>query len=309
MKKFMAVLLAALSIFTLTACGGGNKKQAASATQSGNYAKGQFKLRIATVVSGKHAWVQMADYIKKELEQKSKGAIEVSVFPGGQLGKDETTIDDMRLGTLDMIIGGTQNAAPYVQQFQILTMPYLFDNRNVFEKILVKNGPVFKYIQKKYEDNKLNLVLLGLCNGGERDLHTKKEIKGVADLKGLKMRVTSSPTESTTWAAFGAIPTSLAFNEIYSAVQTNTVDAFECTLASYNSTALYEVAPYHIKTAHQFTPSHITCSKVTYNKLPKEFQKLLEDVCEKAALEGNKISDKADDTLLDSLVKEHGVKV
>lgn len=306
MKKILATLLAILTVLSLTACGG--KKQDAAA-KKGSYTKGQYKIRIATVTSNKHAWVQMANFIKKELEEKSKGAISVSVFPGGQLGKDEKTIDDMRVGSLDMVIGGTQNAAPFVSQMQVLALPYLFNSRDAFEKSLDKKGQVFAYIQKKYDEKKLGLHLLALCNGGQRDLHAKKEIKKVADLKGLKMRVTSSPTESVMWAALGAIPTSMAFNDIYSAMQTNTVDAFECTLASYNSNALYEVAPYHIKTTHQFTPTHITCSNVTYKKLPKEFQDLLEKVCEQAALEGSKIADKADDTLLGSLVKEHGVKV
>ena len=249
----------------------------------------------------------MADFMAKQLNDRSNGAIEVSVAPGAQLGNDEAMFDDMRLGTLDMVIGGTQNAAPFVSQYQILAMPYLFDSRDQFESILSQDGEVFKYVQGKYDS--LGLKLLGLSNGGQRDLHTNKEINKLADLKNLKMRVTSSATESMVWSALGTIPTSMSFNDIYSGVQTNTVNAFECTLAAYNSNALYEVAPYHVKTAHQFTPSHITCSEITWNKLPAEYQTLLFEVSKEAAELGTKVADEADDTLLDKLTKENGVKI
>lgn len=286
---------------------GEKKEETTAAAETKAHAKGEYQLKIGTVVSGDHAWVKMADFMAKELNDRSNGAIEVSVAPGAQLGNDEAMFDDMRLGTLDMVIGGTQNAAPFVSQYQILAMPYLFDSRDQFESILAQDGEVFKYVQGKYDS--LGLKLLGLSNGGQRDLHTNKEINKLADLKNLKMRVTSSATESMVWSALGTIPTSMSFNDIYSGVQTNTVNAFECTLAAYNSNALYEVAPYHVKTAHQFTPSHITCSEITWNKLPAEYQTLLFEVSKEAAELGTKAADEADDTLLDKLTKENGVKI
>ena len=295
MKKLFVLLLALMVLM--------------SAAAMADYTPGQFQIKIATVTSGTHPWVQMGEYFAKELNERSGGAIEVTVAPGGQLGNDEATIDDMQLGTLDMVIGGTQNAAPFVPQMQVLTMHYLFPNRDVFEAALVQNGPVFNYIQGKYEENGLGLRLLGLCNAGRRDMHTTKPVNSLADIKGLKMRVTSSQTESEVWGSLGVVPTSMAFNDIYNAAQSNTVSAFECTLSSYNSSALYEVAPYHIATAHQFTPSHVTISEITWNRLPEEFQQLLVEVTAEACALGNQIADNADDSLLDTLVAEKGVIV
>ncbi len=328
MKRVFLTVACTMFIFSTVACSSGSKMQnttAVSAISSGEemgtgsaqgqdtvitaYPKGQYKIKIATVMSGEHAWVKMADYMAEELAARSNGAFEVTVASGGQLGNDETTIDDMRLGTLDIVIGGTQNAAPFVSQYQILSMPYLFDSRTEFESVLMQNGDVFKYIQEKYDENGHGLKLLGLSNGGQRDLHTGIEIKTVNDIKNLKMRVTSSATESMVWSALGTIPTSMSFNDIYSGIQTNTVNAFECTLAAYNSNALYEVAPYHVKTAHQFTPSHITCSAVTWNKLPADLQELLFAVSDEAAVLGSRLANEADDTLLDMLIKDKGVKV
>ncbi len=319
MKKFYLAVLLASSMILMNACGKAASTPAAassptpasgSSTSYGSapsYKPGQFKIRIATVVSGEHAWVRMAEYMKDELAKRSDGAIEVSVFPGGQLGNDEACIDDMRVGTLDMLIGGTQNAAPFVSQYQILGLAYLFADRNQFEGVLVKDGAVFNYIQDKYTKNGLGLKLLALCNGGQRDLHTGKEIKSIADLKNLKMRVTSSATESLVWSKLGTIPTSMSFNDIYSGMQTNTVNAFECTAASYNANALYEVAPYFVQTAHQFTPTHVTYSELAYKKLPADIQALISDVADEAGELGSKLADEADDSLIDKLVKEKGV--
>ena len=245
----------------------------------------------------------------EQLKERSGGAIEATVFPGGQLGNDEGTIDDMRTGALDIVIGSTQNAAPFVSQFQILSLAYLFPNRDVFEGLLDQDGQLFQYIQGLYDSNGLGLVLLGLSNGGQRDLHTNKPIESVADLKNIKMRTTSSATEALVWQALGTIPTAMSFNDIYSAVQSNTVAAFECTLAAFDTNALYEVANYHIKTAHQFTPTHITIGEISYNRLPEEFQDLLMEVGKEAAVLGSQIADEADDTLLDSLVEDHGLIV
>ncbi|HWP50552.1 MAG TPA: TRAP transporter substrate-binding protein [Clostridia bacterium] len=315
MKKTLLAVLLASSMLLMSACGQSASSTAAvsaagsSASSQSSYAPGQFQIRIATVVSGDHAWVKMAEYIKDELTTRSNGAIEVSVFPGGQLGNDEACIDDMRVGTLDMLIGGTQNAAPFVSQFQILGLAYLFADRNQFESLLTKDGVVFNYIQDKYTKNGLNLKLLALSNGGQRDLHTGKEIKSVADLKNLKMRVTSSATESLVWSKLGTIPTSMSFNDIYSGMQTNTVNAFECTTASYYANALYEVAPYFVQTAHQFTPTHITYSELSFKKLPADIQAMVSEVTDEAGKLGTKLADEADDSLIDTLVKEKGVKL
>ena len=112
----------------------------------------------------------MGQYMADQLKERSGGAIEATVFPGGQLGNDEGTIDDMRTGALDIVIGSAQNAAPFVNQFQILSLAYLFPDRDAFESVLTPDGEVFNYIQKMYDDNGLGLILLGLSNGGQRDL-------------------------------------------------------------------------------------------------------------------------------------------
>lgn len=309
--SFLLVMLVIASM-VLTACGGG---KAPADGDSGGEDKAAddgktYEIRIATVVTAPHPWTVMADYIKEELESKSDGKIKVSIFPGGQLGSDETTIDDMRLGTLDMVIGGTANSAPFMPEVQIFGLSYLFKDKESFESILVKGSPVYNKVDSYYKDKDLGLKLLALSGGGVRNVsNNKKPIESPADLEGMKMRITSSPIESKIWAALGVLPTSLPFNEVYSALQTGVADAFESTVGSYSSSKLYEVAPYHSKTEHQHMVSHVTMSEKKFNELPEEYQKLVEDVCEEAGKIGVKAGNEMEEEALKDLVENYGVKV
>ena len=322
-RTLLALLLALMLVFTLGACGNdapppappadttdpadaADTDDADDTDEASAFAPGEFQIRLGTVVTGDHAWIQMAEFIQEELAARSDGAIEVSIFPGGQLGNDEAMIDDMRLGTLDMIIGGTQNAAPFVPQFQVLSMHYLFPTSEAFERVL-SDEAVLAYFQQQYDDNGLGLRLLGLSNGGQRNLHANREIHSVDDLAGMRMRVTASITESMVWSTLGTLPVSMAFNEIYTAVQSNVVDSFEVTAAAFVGSALYEVAPYLILTNHQYTPSHITFSGISFDRLPAEIQALIEEVAAEAVILGSAIANEADNSLHALLVSEHGV--
>lgn len=319
-KVVIGLVLMLTLTFILSACGGSAPAAQPTpppgpATVQGNvgettsFSPGEFQLRIATVVSGDHAWVQMAEFIQEELAVRTDGAVEVLIFPGGQLGNDEATIDDMRLGTLDMIVGGTQNAAPFVPSLQVLGLPYLFEDRYQFESILIGGGSVFDYVQRRYDENSLGLVLLGLSNGGQRNMYSNRPIASVEDLAGLSMRVTASATESLIWATLGALPISMPFNEIYTGMQSGMVDAFEVTLSAFAGSALYEVAPYLIPAGHQFTPAHITFSEISYNRLPGEFRTILREVSEEASRLGTTIANQSDDLLVELMVAEHGLSV
>jgi len=98
----------------------------------------------------------------------------------------------------------------------------------------------------------------------------------------------------------------MSFNDIYTAMQANMIDAFEVTLAAYTNAAQYEVAPYLILTGHQFTPTHITISEISYNRLPEVFRQLLREVSEEAARFGTRVANEADDSLVEMLVSERG---
>jgi len=269
----------------------------------------EYKLRLATVVSEPHPWIDMANYFATEVEKRTGGKVKVSVYPGGTLGNDQTTIDEMRIGTIDFVIGGTQNAAPFVPEFGIFGLSYLFESQKHFERVIGEDSPVFKHFQKLYEDKDLGLRLLSLSGGGTRNLTTNiKPVRVPEDLKGIKMRLPGSPIESKLWSQLGAVPTSLPWNEVYSAMQTGVVNAFESTISGYFSSKLYEVARYHSKTEHQYMVTHFSMSQTTYDKIPEQYRKVIEDVALEAGVLGTEKGKQADREILARL-PEYKVEV
>ncbi len=269
----------------------------------------QFEIRIATVVTEPHPWVDMANHFRDELSARSNGNINVTIYQSGQLGSDEDTIEDLREGILDIVIGATTNAAPFVPEVQVFGISYLFENMDHFKRTIEPDGEVFNRIQELYEERNLNLRLLALSGGGTRNLsHANYPIETPDDLAGDSMRVTASPIEGQIWAELGALPVSLPWGDIYSAVQTGVADAFESTISGYFGSSLYEVAPYMAKTEHLYMLSHITISEHTWNALPEQYRELIAEVAIEAGYLGTDMGEQYDEELLEEMIENHGVQ-
>src|SRR5690625_242392 len=256
---------AVLFLFVLTACGGeegsaGTQKDAPdSDTEEEVTSDEQFELRLATVVNPPHPWVDAGEFFAEEVEERTNGNVKVSIHHSATLGDDEGIIDELQLGTIDFILGGAQNAAPYVPQYQIFGFSYLFESMEDFEKVVGDDSEVTEHFKELYEENGLELKLLGLSGGGTRyTSHKNKEITKADDMQGVKMRLPGSPIESKIWGEFGAVPTSLPWNEIYSALQTGVVNSFESTLSGYEGSRLFEVAPHIAEPNHLYMVTHFT---------------------------------------------------
>jgi TRAP-type transport system periplasmic protein len=268
------------------------------------------QLRLATVVTAPHPWIDAAQAFEAEVEKATEGRVTVEVFPGGQLGNDQTVIDEMRIGTIDMIIGGTQNASPFVRKLEIFSLNYMFDGMDSFRKATDPEGPVFQYFTKEFEDAGIGLKLLAFTGGGTRNLSTgPRPVTSPGDVEGLRMRVPGSQMDARMWQAVGALTTSLPWTEIYTGVQTGVVDAFESTISGYFGSKLYEVAPYHAKTEHQIMMSHISIGEPSFERLSDEDKAIVVQAARNAAELGTTQGEQYDRELLERLQKEHGVTV
>lgn len=266
-----------------------------------------YRLRLGTVVSPPHAWLDMAEFFAEEVSDRTDGAVTVSVYPSGTLGNDATMIDEMRVGTLDFVIGGAQNAAQFVQEYQVFGLSYLFESQAQFETAIEYRGPIFNRYVELYEEKNLDLRLLALSGGGTRNFSNNvRPINAPEDLDGIVMRVPGSPIELRIWSALGALPTSLPWKEIYSAMQAGVVNAFESTISGFFGSALYEVAPYMSRTEHLYMLSHFTMSRMTYDRLPEAYRTIVQAVAAQAAVLGVAKGREYDEALLERMREEHG---
>ena len=289
-----------LGIGTLIAIG--------AAVSSANAA--DFKMRLHTLVKSPHPYNDMAEFMKSELEGKSGGRISVKIFPGASLGKDPAVIGEMGLGTIDLMISSCNNAVKQVREYQVFSMPYLFKNFDSLMKTVAPGTPVFKYFEKAYADHKLGIKLLALGGSGTRNLsNVVKPVNTLADIKGFKMRTPPSPMISETWKALGTLPVTIAWSELYAGIQTGVAEALESSIPGYKGSKLYEVAPYLALTAHTIQVNHVSISERTWNKLPADLQKLMQETAVAASDVGIAKAKEYESAFVDSLQKENGVTV
>lgn len=257
-----------------------------------------------------HPYNDIAEMMKQELVARSDGRIEVRVFDSGQLGQDPAVIGEMAFGTIDLMVSTTSNAAQQIPELSIFTMPYLFENMDEALEIVGPGTAIHAHFEDVYARRGVGLKLLALGLSGARNLATASiDVEGPESLRGIRMRTPPSPMDSETWSAFGMLPVTVAWGELYAAMQTGIAGAMESSLPGYTGAKLYEVAPHLALTEHTLQVNHISVSEVTWNRLPADLQELLVEVATEANIYGVEMSKKYDNELVEFLETNHGVTV
>jgi len=269
-----------------------------------------FNLRIHTLVKSPHPYNDMADHLKKALEEGSDGKIAVTIFDSGQLGQDPAVIGEVALGTIDLIVSSASNIAGEVPEFSIFTMPYLFAG---MDQVVEKVGPGtagHDHFSAAFDDRLPGVKLLAIGASGARNMSAvSTAINSPDDLPGLRMRTTQSPMDANTWSALGMLPVTVAWGELYAAMQTGVADAMESSLPGYSGSKLYEVAPNLALTQHQIQINHISIAQRTWDRMDADLQALVQKVATEANLLGVEKAKEYDGALVETLKTEHGVMV
>lgn len=270
----------------------------------------EMTLRLHTLVQDPHPYNDMAAFMADEIAERSGGAIGIKVFNAGQLGQDPAVIGEMGLGTIDLMISSTNNATKQVPEYQIFSIPYLFDG---IDDLMARVGPgsaAESYFRKVYAERGLNMQLLALGGSGTRNMSNAiGPVNGPADIEGIKMRTPPSPMISKTWETLGTLPVSVAWGELYAAVQTGVAEGLESSIPGYAGSKLYEVAPYLAMTAHEVQANHISMSDRAWGRLDDDQKRMFLDVAAAAAVHGAEMAKQYETELVEQLKAENGVTV
>jgi len=212
------------------------------------------------------------------VKERSNGKLVVEVYHSKQLGEEKAVIEQVQLGAIDFTRVSVSPVSAFVRDLDAFQLPYLYRDAAHMWKVL--NGPIGQEIFKKLEAS--NFVGLGWFEAGSRNFYTKKQVKTVADLKGMKIRVQQAPLMVGLVEALGAVATPLAFGEVYSALQTGVIDGAENNWPSYLSTSHYEVAKFFITDEHTRVPEIMIASKKVFDKLSKEEQAVIKKAMQDA---------------------------
>jgi len=205
------------------------------------------------------------------VKERSNGRIVVEVFHSKQLGEERAVIEQVQLGAIDMTRVSISAVSAFVRDLDAFQLPYLYRDAAHMWKVL--DGPIGQEILKKHEA--FNFVGVGWFEGGSRNFYTKRQVKTVGDLKGMKIRVQQAPLMVGMVEALGAVATPLPYGEVYSALQTGVVDGAENNWPSYLTTSHFEVAKYFIVDEHTRVPEITVGSKKVFDRLSKEDRALI----------------------------------
>jgi len=204
----------------------------------------------------------------------------VNYFPSDQLGKEADVVQQVRLGSVDMMISGSSIWATLMPEMGVLDMGYLFaSNEHCGRALDGKGGTILAGMLA----DRTNVQALGWCYSlGARNVWTKNPVKSAAELKGVKLRVLPVPNFIATLKYMGAVPTPLPFGEIYTALQTGVVDGFEHDAPTALAGKFYEVAKHCALTQHIFNPQLPVISKRSLERIPANLRKPFLDAATEA---------------------------
>jgi hypothetical protein len=216
------------------------------------------------------------------VSQKTNGNLTVKVYPSASLGAEKDNTAGLKNGMLDMAIIAVEQYPSFVPETAALVLPYLYKDYPHVMRIL--QSDVAKDLQQMVVD-KTGIRILTFMPMAFRQMFTvDKEIKTAADLKGLKMRVPESPIYVAAFKQFGAVPTPLAWGEVYASLQTGVAKGVENTPEAVISASLQEVTKYMSLSNHIEGPATISMSDQAFKKLSSEYQAALLSAAAEAAI-------------------------
>jgi TRAP-type transport system periplasmic protein len=240
--------------------------------------------------------VKFAELVKT----RTQGALQIKLFADGTLGNDQASISATRSGTIDIVLSGSSTFTGMVPMINIIDIPFLFKGPEHAYAVL--DGDVGAGLFKSLE--KHNLAGLAYWENGFRSItNSKRPVKGPADVKGLKIRTTSNPVHMEAFRLLGANPVAMPLSELYTALETNTVDAQEHPVNVTWSARLYEVQKYLSDTRHAYSPLIMAMTKKKFDTLTAEQQKALIDSAREAGQYQRKLVNDNNRDILDKLRK------
>jgi TRAP-type transport system periplasmic protein len=257
-------------------------------------------VKFASANNKGHPQVTGMEKFAELVKEKSGGKIEVKLFPGGTLGGDVQTISALQGGVIEMTVLNAGILASNVKEFGAVDLPFLFDSGEEADKVM--DGPFGTGLMERLPDT--GLVGLAYWELGFRNLtNNRHPVTKLEDIKGLKIRTIQSPIPVELFNALGANAVPLPYTELYTALETGTVDGQENPSANIINAKFYEVQKYMTLTRHQYNPQIVLVSKKFWDGLNDEEKAVLQQAAVEARDFQRKVSREQDAAALEEIRK------
>ena len=253
-------------------------------------AQAEMKLKFADIHPAGYPTVVAEKSMGDTLTKETNGELTFQYFPGGVLGSEKEVIEQMQVGAVQLSRVSLGIVGPVVPDVNVFNMPFIFRDQQHMRNVI--DGPVGDEILDKITNSEFGLVALAWMDGGTRNIYTKKPVRKLEDLKGMKIRVQGNPMFIDMMNAMGGNGIAMDTGEIFSALQTGVIDGAENnppTLLEHNH---FQNAKFYSLTGHLILPEPIVMSKITWEKLTPDQQELVKKAAKAAQAEERVLWDK-----------------
>jgi tripartite ATP-independent transporter DctP family solute receptor len=258
---------------------------AALATAPTALAQQKIVLKASDVHPAGYPTVVAVEHFGDKLAKATNGRITVQMYASMQLGGEKEAIEQAQIGAIQLARVSVGTLGPVVADLNVFNLPFLFRNTAHMQKVI--DGAIGQELLDKVTGN-ANAGLVGLCwmDAGARSLYdTKKPIRSMADLKGLKVRVMGNPMFVDMMNALGGNGVAMGYDQVFSALQTGVVDGAENNPPSFVFDNHYQVAKYYTLTEHLIVPEILVLSRKTWDALGAEEREMVRKFAREAQLE------------------------
>jgi tripartite ATP-independent transporter DctP family solute receptor len=276
-----------------------------AATSAG--AQDKLVLKASDVHPAGYPTVTAVENMGKKLSDATKGRVSVAMYPAMQLGGEKEAIEQAQVGAIAFARVSVGALGPVVDDLNVFNLPYVFRNTTHMQHVI--DGPIGQELLDKVTNSGKGLVGLCWMDAGARNFYnTKKPIKTMTDLKGMKVRVMGNPMFVDMANAMGGNGVAMGYDQVFNALQTGVVDGAENNPPSFVFDNHYQVAKFYTVDEHLIVPEMLVMSKKIWDSMSKDDRALLKKVAREAQLDERKLWDAYEKQAMDK-AKAAGIQI
>jgi len=265
----------------------------------------EYNLKLAHVITAGTPIDVAANKYAELVKERTKGKVEIKVFPAGQLGGERAIIEGVQLGTIEISFTTTGAIGGFAPEFQVLDLPFLFPS----------NEAAYTYLDGEQGKKLLGLLdrkgmhgVVFLENGWRNFTSSKRAINTPEDIKGQKIRVMESPMYMGLITTMGGSPTPMAYPELPNALLQKVIDGQENPSVNIYSAKMYESQPWMTRDQHTYNVMIMKVNKKVWTSIPADLQKIMEETAVEVSNFQRKLNRECDSEFIAKL-KAKGMQV
>lgn len=308
-KRVIVLLIVVLLIVNLAGCSSAGKETTTPDDAGANDVNDEevIELNLDHVTTAESVNGRVAEEYSRLVSEKTDGKVKINVFHQGGLsgGNGQTEIELLTAGSIDIILPTSGYFGNTVPESLLISLPFFYNNIDDLNKVL--DSETGKQVEEKFQEKEMK-VLAWFPRTARQISNSKKLVKTPEDMKSMKIRVMDSQIYIDTMKELGAQPTPMAWGEVYTALQLNTIDAQENPVDIIKNEKIYEVQKYITLWDYSFDSLMLIANNDKFNSLSPQIQEKMLQAAQEVRVFQRDIIDKESNEYLD-FFQEEGLEV